>query len=93
MRSWNGSVACFVLTLLSLGWTSHGADDRRARDIVDRIAGLFSSGSSVATVDVQISGEDFQRDLSMHIWSLGEDNFLARINSILKRKRAPPPSE
>ena len=82
MRLQKRSVAiCLGLTLLSLGQMSHAADDRRAREIVDRMAGLFSSKSSVATVDLLISNENVQRNLSMQIWSLGTENVLVRINS------------
>ena len=82
MRWQKRSVAiCLGLTLLSLGRMSHAADDRRAREIVDRMAGLFSSKSSVATVDLLISNENVQRNLSMQVWALGAENVLVRINS------------
>jgi outer membrane lipoprotein-sorting protein len=68
------------LTALSLAQMSHAADDQRARETVERVARLFSSKSSVATVKMKIANEDGQRDLSMKIWSLGE-KLLVRINS------------
>jgi outer membrane lipoprotein-sorting protein len=68
------------LTVLSLAQMSHAADDQRARETVERVARLFSSKSSVATVKMKIANEDGQRDLSMKIWSLGE-KLLVRINS------------
>lgn len=68
------------LTVLSLAQMSHAADDQRARETVERVVRLFSSKSSIATVKMQISNEDGQRDLSMKIWSLGE-KLLVRINS------------
>jgi outer membrane lipoprotein-sorting protein len=68
------------LTLLSLAQMSHAADDQLARETVERVAHLFSSKSSIATVKMQIFNEDGQRNLSMKIWSLGE-KVLVRINS------------
>jgi outer membrane lipoprotein-sorting protein len=68
------------LFLLSLGQTSHATDDQRAREIVDRVAQLFSGKSSVVTLQMQVSGENGQRDLTMKIWTQGE-NALVRIIS------------
>ena len=71
---------CFGLILLSLSQTSQAADDQRAQAVVDRMARLFSSKSSIATVTMQISNENGQRNLSMKIWSLGADNVLLRVD-------------
>lgn len=60
------------LALLSLAQMSHAADEQRAWETVERVARLFSSKSSIATVKMQISNEDGQRNLSMKIWTLGE---------------------
>ena len=80
MRWRKRSVAiCLGLTWLSLGPVSPAADDQRAREIVDRVARLFISQSSIATVEMQITKEDWQRDISMQFWSLGESNILIRI--------------
>lgn len=68
------------LALLSLGQMSHAADDQRAREIVDRVARLFSSKSSIATVEMQITNENWQRTISVQIWSLG-DKIRVRISS------------
>ena len=82
MRWQKGSVAiCLGLTWLSLGQVSQVADDQRAREIVDRVARLFISQSSIATVEMQITKEDFQRKISMQFWSLGGSNILVRIRS------------
>jgi len=67
------------LTWLSLGQISQGADDQRAREIVDRVGRLFISQSCIATVEMQITKEDWQRKISMQFWSLGESNILIRI--------------
>jgi len=81
MRWQKQSVAMFLgLALLNLAQMSHAADDQRARETVERAARLFSSKSSIATVKMQISNEDGQRNLSMKIWSLGE-KVLVRITS------------
>src|SRR5580692_9371968 len=71
---WQKTSAALVLglTLMSLAHTSYSADDQKARETVERVASLFSSKSSIATVKMQISNEDGQRDLSMKIWSLGD---------------------
>ena len=80
MRSQKGSVAiCLGLTWLSLGQVSHAADDQRAREVVDRVARLFISKSSIATLEMQITKEDWRRNISMQLWSLGESNILVRI--------------
>jgi outer membrane lipoprotein-sorting protein len=68
------------LALLNVAQMSHAADDQRARETVERVARLFSSKSSIATVKMQISNEDGQRNLSMKIWSFGE-KVLVRITS------------
>lgn len=67
---------CFGLILLSLGQTSQATDDQRAREIVDRVARLYSSKSSIAMLQMQISGENGTRDLSMKIWTQGENAFV-----------------
>jgi outer membrane lipoprotein-sorting protein len=82
MRWQKRSVAlCVGLALLSLGQMSHAADDQRAREIVDRVARLFIGKSSIATLEMQITNENWQRNISMRIWSLGEDKILVRISS------------
>jgi outer membrane lipoprotein-sorting protein len=74
MRWHKTTMAVLVgLLLLSFGPISHATDDQRAREIVDRVARLFSGKSSIATLQMQISGENGQRDLTMKIWSQGED--------------------
>jgi outer membrane lipoprotein-sorting protein len=82
MRWQKGSVAiCLGLTCLSCVQVSQAADDQRAREIVDRVARLFSSKSCIATLEMQITKEDWQRKISMQLWSLGESNILVRIRS------------
>jgi len=72
---------CLGLTLLNVGRMSHAADDQRAREIVDRVARLFITKSSIATVEMRITNENWQRNISMRIWSLREENILVRISS------------
>ena len=75
------SVAMFLgLALLSLAPRSHAADDQQMQETVERVARLFSSKSSIATVKMQITNEDGQRDISMKIWSL-EEKILLRITN------------
>jgi len=69
-----------ALLLLGVARISVAADDKKAQQTVDQVASLFSSKSSIATVKMQISNEDGQRDLSMKIWSLG-DKVLVRITN------------
>src|ERR1700688_1262872 len=69
---------CLGLMLPGSGQTSQATDDQRGREIVDRVARLYSSKSSIATLQMQISGENGPRDLSMKIWTQGE-NALVRI--------------
>lgn len=72
---------CVGLVLLSLAQMSHAAEDQRAREIVDRVARFFISKSSISEVEMQITNENWQRNISMRIWSLGEENILVRIIS------------
>jgi outer membrane lipoprotein-sorting protein len=72
---------CLGLTLLNVGQMSRAADDQRAREIVDRVARLFISKSSISEVEMQITNENWQRNISMRIWSLGEEKILVRIIS------------
>jgi outer membrane lipoprotein-sorting protein len=81
MRSHKTSMAVLVgLLFLSLGQLSHATDDQRAHEIVDRVARLFSGKSSIATLQMQISGENGQRDLTMKIWTQGENAFVRIIS-------------
>lgn len=81
---------CAALTLLAAVHLCHAApakpaqrtDDPRAREIVDQVARLFSGKSSVATLKMQVAGQDSPRDLSIKIWALGE--------KVLVRIDAPP---
>jgi len=68
-----------ALTLLSLGRVCQAAEDQQAREVVARVSRLFVSQSSIATVEMQITKDDWQRKISMQFWSLGESNILVRI--------------
>ena len=70
---------CVGLTWLSLGQVAQAADDQRARESVDQVARLFTSQSSIATVEMQITKADFQRNISMQFWAQGESKILVRI--------------
>jgi outer membrane lipoprotein-sorting protein len=72
-------VICVGLAWLSLAQVCQAADDQRAREIVDGVARLFASKSSIATVEMQIVKQDWQRTISMQFWSLGESKILVRI--------------
>lgn len=80
MRWKKGNAAiCLGLTLLSLGQVSPFTRDQREREIVDRVARLFISQSSIATMEMQITKQDWQRKISMQFWSLGESKILLRV--------------
>jgi outer membrane lipoprotein-sorting protein len=72
---WHKTISALIvgLLLLNLGHISHAGDDRLARETVDRVARLFSGKSSIATLQMQIVGENGQRDLTMKIWTQGDD--------------------
>jgi outer membrane lipoprotein-sorting protein len=72
---WHKTISTLIvgLLLLSLGHISHASDDRLARETVDRVARLFSGKSSIATLQMQIFGENGQRDLTMKICTQGDD--------------------
>jgi len=67
----------FVLGGVGTGFAA--TDDQRAREIVDRVDRLLRGESSVGTVTMQISTVNWQRTLSMQIWSLGTENALIRV--------------
>jgi outer membrane lipoprotein-sorting protein len=79
---WHRTIIAVLIGLISLSLVqlSHATDDQRARETVDRVARLFSGKSSIATLQMQIFGENGQRDLTMKIWTEG-DNALVRIIS------------
>ena len=82
MRWQKGIVAvCLALISLNVGQISQAADDQRAQEIVDGVARLFTSKSTTATVDMQITKEDLQRKITMQFWSVDESNILIRIRS------------
>ena len=77
-----GCVAiCLGLTWLSLGQVSQGANDQRAREIVNRVSRLFVSQSTIATMEMQITKKGRQRKILMQFWSLDESDILLRIRS------------
>jgi len=76
-----GVALCVGLALLSLGQIAHAADDQRAREIVERVARLSTSKSSIAMVEKQVTTENWQRSIAVQIWSLGEDKIRVRISS------------
>jgi outer membrane lipoprotein-sorting protein len=72
----------FLLIFLALyggnrGWAE--VDDQRAREIVDRVDRLWRGDSSKGTVEMQIITKNWQRTLSMQIWSRGTDDALIRV--------------
>jgi outer membrane lipoprotein-sorting protein len=82
---WQSASAALLLgfALLNFGRIARAADVANAppaRMTVERVAHLFSSKSSIATVKMQIVNEDGQRDIAMKIWSLG-DKIIVRITS------------
>ena len=70
---------CLGLMWLSLRQVAKAADDQQAQEVGGRVARLFTSQSSIATVDMQITKPDFQRKISMQFWSVGESKILVRI--------------
>ena len=70
---------CLAFISLSLGQVSQAADDQRAQEIVDRVARLFVSQSSTATVGMEVTKEDSQRAILMQLWTLGQRYVLVRI--------------
>jgi outer membrane lipoprotein-sorting protein len=74
-----GVAICVGLTCLSLGQVARAADNQSAQEVVTRVAQLFTSQTSNATVDMQITKPDFQRKISMQFWSVGESKILVRI--------------
>jgi len=80
-RWWKAWQIILLLGLVFLGLRSGFAavGDQRARDIVDQVDRLLRGKSSVGTVTMEISTTDWQRTLSLQIWSLGTENALVRV--------------
>jgi len=80
LKYWQKRIGASVLGLglLSSGQSLHASDAQPVRMTIERVAHLFSSKSSIATVKMQITNEDGQRNLSMKIWSSG-DKIIVRI--------------
>jgi len=79
MKGVYANVLLLGFVFLGLRYGFAGMDDQRARDIVDQVDRLLRGKSSVGTVTMQISTANWQRTLSMQIWSLGTENALIRI--------------
>jgi outer membrane lipoprotein-sorting protein len=79
---WQKSSTAALLALAVSIFTQvvYAANHQPERMTVDQVAHLFSSKSSIATVNMRIVNEDGQRDMSMKIWSLG-DKVMVRIIS------------
>ncbi|MBI3801611.1 MAG: outer membrane lipoprotein-sorting protein [Deltaproteobacteria bacterium] len=56
-------------------------NDQQAWEIIDEVDQLLRGQSSSGTVQMQISTVHWQRDLSLHIWSLGTEHVLIRITN------------
>jgi outer membrane lipoprotein-sorting protein len=89
MRRQIGNVAiCLAMALVSPGraFAASAADpspvvaDSRAQKLVDQVARLFSSRSSIATLTMEISDENGPRTLALKLWSSGE-RVLVRIDA------------
>jgi outer membrane lipoprotein-sorting protein len=80
MRWHRGIVAIGLgLTVLSLALFARAADVQPAQAIVDQVARLYISQSSIATMEMQITKADVKRTISMQVWSLGASKMLVRI--------------
>ncbi len=82
---WQSRIAAVLLgfALLNSAQVARAANTATAqptRMTVERMAHLFSSKSSIATIRMQIVNEDGQRDIAMKIWSLG-NKLMVRITS------------
>jgi outer membrane lipoprotein-sorting protein len=82
---WHRTISAVLagLLFLNLGQISRATDDQRPHQMVDRVARLFSGKSSIVTLEMQIVGDYGQRNLTMEIWTQGEDA-LVRIMSPAK---------
>ena len=78
-KTWQ-AILLLGFVLLSSRYGFAATDDQRAREIVDRVDRLLRGESSIGTVTMEISTVNWQRTLSMRIWSLGTENVLIRIN-------------
>ena len=55
------------------------SDNQHARQIVDQVDRLLRGDSSRGTITMQIVTENWQRSLTMRVWSQGTENVLVRI--------------
>jgi hypothetical protein len=63
----------------NVGQGAQTTDDQRTQQIVDGVARLFISQSSIATVEMEITKQDYQRTISMQFWAGGESNSRVRL--------------
>ncbi len=75
-----GRVLLFGLLFLTLAFARAPREDPRAREIVDRVDRLLRGNSSVGTVEMEISTQNWRRSLSLRIWSLETERVLIRID-------------
>ena len=67
------------VVLLGLPHGFAATNDQRAQEIVDRVDRLLRGESSIGAITMEISTANWQRTLSMQIWSRGTENALVRI--------------
>jgi outer membrane lipoprotein-sorting protein len=68
-----------VLTLFSAPTLAHGQES--ARDIIDRVDRIMRGESSYGVATMDVVTENWERSMSMEVWSLGTDYSLIRITA------------
>jgi outer membrane lipoprotein-sorting protein len=68
-----------VLTLFSAPTLAHGQES--ARDIIDRVDRIMRGESSYGVATMDVVTENWERSMTMEVWSLGTDYSLIRITA------------
>ena len=70
--------------LVALGWLATGGTASAQVDpieIIDRVEQLYRGESSRGTTTMEIVTENWDREITMEVWSLGNDYSLVRIQA------------
>jgi hypothetical protein len=68
-----------TLTLFSAPTLAHGQES--ARDIIDRVDRIMRGESSYGVATMDVVTENWERSMTMEVWSLGTDYSLIRITA------------
>ncbi len=75
-----------LLTALMVAVTGEASGQRTAREIIDHVDRIMRGESSYGIATMQVVTENWERDMTMEVWSLGTDHALIRITAPKKEE-------